>query len=372
MATQIMIGCSTRNLHYKKLSLDPDRPDIRLLEVRPAQSIRDTISGRLVNLPLTPDLDYVGLSALYGGANETEPINIDGKRIDVPANLGQALRHLRTVFWPTPAGPSTSASTGIKVEGIDTSGQDRESVRKKPHWLRHLLRSFGLPSLDVDRSRNQNTLRIWIDAFCINERDAREQREQHTLMATAYRHARTVVGWLGPKDETSDLAVRIIRDVDRAVPPNFGSPEDRALHPENYAPHYVWMSDIQHLWQLPEGVTDPRDSDNFIAMSNFLSRQYFQRDWILNEIAMATFPTFLIGKDIVSWCEVLRWNRFNEELTDVGAALFPDEFRKVIDSFMPLGTVYTMLKEFERTRDNKATDFDARTMAQSSLSNYSM
>ncbi|ROV99127.1 hypothetical protein VMCG_06574 [Cytospora schulzeri] len=363
MATQSegIAGCPTRHLQYKNLSVDPTRPEIRLLELRPAQSIHDTVSARIVNLPLTLDLDFIGVSALYGDTDDTEPIIIDGKRIAVPANLGQALRHARAVFWPPQTGPSTAESGRATVEGKGPKGL--EPTRKKPHWLRHLLKTFGLPSSEGGRSRTQSTtLLIWIDAFCVNERDAMEQKEQHSLMAMAYRHARTVVGWLGPKDESSDLAVQIIRDVDRAMPPNFGSPEDKRLHPEYYAPRHVWVNEIQHLWQLPEGVMDLRECDNYIAMSKFLGRQYFQRDWILNEIAMASFPTFLIGSDIVSWSEVLRWNRCNEELSDRGAAQFPERYRSQIASFLPLGTVYTMLKAFELSRDNRVTDSTDRSM----------
>ncbi|ROV92266.1 hypothetical protein VSDG_07275 [Cytospora chrysosperma] len=373
MATQVEgnVG-STRHLQYKKLSGDPSRPEIRLLEVRPAQSLHDTVSARIVNLPLTPDLDFIGVSALYGDTDDTEPIIIDGKRIMVPANLGQALRHARAVFWPLQTGPTTADPKRTTVDGKGQGQRGMESNRKRPHWLRHLLRTFGLPSSEGDRSRAQNsTLRIWIDVFCVNERDEREQKEQHTLMATAYRHARTVVGWLGPKDETSDKAVQIIRDVDRAVPANFGTPEDRQLHPEHYAPHHVWIKDIQYLWQLPEGVKDLRECEVWITMSKFLGRQYFQRDWILNEIAMASFPTFLIGEEILSWSEVLRWNRCNEELSDTGAGQFPEEYRTEICSLLPLATVYTMLKAFERSKDNRPTDSSSRSVITRCPSSYS-
>lgn len=365
-------GCSTRHLAYKNLSIDPSRPEIRLLEVRPAQSIHDVISARLVNLPLTPDLDFIGVSALYGDPDDTEPIKIDGKRMSVPANLGMALRHARAVFWPSQTGPGTAESKGTTAEEKGSRGP--EPIRKKPHWLRQLLRSFGLPS-DGDQSRRQSqatTLRIWIDALCVNERDAREHEDQHALMATAYRHARTVVGWLGPKDETSDLAVQIIRDVDNAVPANFGSPEDKQLHPEHYAPHHVWVKEIQYLWQVPEDATDLRDGDNWIAMSRFLNRQYFQRDWILSEIAMASFPTFLIGSEIVSWNEVLRWNRCNEELSDTGAGQFPEKYRTEIVSYLPMSTVYTMLKAFERSSDDRNSDSTGRSMLTKFQSNYSL
>lgn len=80
---------------------------------------------------------------------------------------------------------------------------------------------------------------------------------------------------------------------------------------------------------------------------------------------MATFPAFLIGDQIVSWLEVLRLNRNNEELIDHGALLFPEEFRKLIH-FMPMGAIYTLLKEFERTRKLGDSKTNARLAPSSS------
>ncbi|KAL1853227.1 hypothetical protein Daus18300_011875 [Diaporthe australafricana] len=358
MATQAL-SISTRQLNYKNLSRD--RHEIRLLEVQPASDINDIIVARLVNRPLTPELEYIGVSALYGDTEVSEKVQVDNKRIALPSNLGQALRHVRAVFSQSDV--SSNASEG--GDSLNEARRFREPKpdKKQPRWLGNILRGLGFQRPEVDRARNQSsTLLIWLDAVCVNQRDAREQKEQHRMMSNAYRHAKAVVGWLGPKDDTSDKAVHVIRTCDRSLPNNFGTPEDKELHPENYAPHYVWMEGIKHLWALPEGVSDFRENDNFQAVSKFFSRQYFQRDWILTELAMGTFPTFLVGEEIVSWSEVLRWNRCNEELIDVSTAHFPSDFRQLIETFIPLGTVYTMLKEFEKRRDNPSSGSDTRSM----------
>ncbi|KAI3394490.1 hypothetical protein diail_2624 [Diaporthe ilicicola] len=357
MATQGLL--SIRQLNYKKLSRD--RHEIRLLEVQPASDVNEIIVARLVNRSLTPELEYIALSALYGDTDVAEKIQVDNKRLALPSNIGQALRHVRQVFSQSDFSSNASEGEGSLME-VRRSKETRPE-KKQPRWLGNILRGLGFQRPDVDRARNQNsTLLIWLDAVCVDRRDAREQKEQHRMMSSAYRHARSVVGWLGLKDDTSDTAVSIIRTCDRALPNHFGTPEDKELHPENYAPHYVWMEDIKHLWAMPEGVTDLREQENFIALSKFLQRQYFQRDWILSELAMGTFPTFLVGEEIVSWSEVLRWNRCNEELIDVATAHFPDEYRALIETFIPLGTVYTMLKEFEKRRDSPSSGSDTRSM----------
>lgn len=336
MATAQGLSNSTRQLNYKNLSRD--RHDIRLLEVQPASDISDIIVARLVNRQLTPDLEYIGVSALYGDTDVSEKVQIDNKRIALPANLGQALRHARAVFSQSDVSSNASEGEGSSMEA--RRSKDPKPDKRPPRWLGNILRGLGFQRPEVDRAKNQSTtLLVWLDAVCVNRRDAREQKEQHRMMSNAYRNAKAVVGWLGTKDEMSDIAVNVIRTCDRALPAHFGTPEDKELHPENYPPHYVWMEEIKPLWQMPEGVTDFRELPNVIALSKFLQRPYFQRDWILNELALATFPTFLVGDEIVSWSEVLRWNRCNEELIDVATAHFPEEYRKVIETFIPLGTV---------------------------------
>ncbi|KAH8893108.1 hypothetical protein GQ53DRAFT_745976 [Thozetella sp. PMI_491] len=339
-----------RLIRYK--SLDPSKSEIRVLEVQPAERIEDPAVCRFVHISLNQDIEFIGISALLGDQNATEPIVLDGARISLPENIGQALRHVRAVF------PRQGARTSISSLDQQTAQQIKQAPppprpKKSPGWLRRLFqgpRSTRLEPSATSQPRGEQPLRIWMDALCINSRDAREVNEQRSTMAAAYRAARMVVGWLGPKDETSDLAVEIIRTVDRAMPANFGTEEDRRLHPENYAPNHVWMAAMAHLWALEPGVTNPIEGRAWKAMSNFLSRTYFQRDWIINEICMATFPAFLLGDEIVSWLEVIRWNRSNEELIDSGTALFPDDYRDVIDKFMPLASVYTLLREFEKRK----------------------
>lgn len=42
---------------------------------------------------------------------------------------------------------------------------------------------------------------------------------------------------------------------------------------------------------------------------------------------------------------MLRFLRNNEDLVENGATMFPDEFRDLIQ-FLPLGAIYTLLKDF--------------------------
>ncbi|PTB81796.1 hypothetical protein M440DRAFT_1388144 [Trichoderma longibrachiatum ATCC 18648] len=94
------------------------------------------------------------------------------------------------------------------------------------------------------------------------------------------------------------------------------------------------------------GITDPREVPSYKAISDFLNRPYFRNSWILDDMSKARFPAFLLGDDIVSWMQVLRLNRVNEDIKDHGADMFPDELRPLLE-YMPLGSVYAFLKEFD-------------------------
>ncbi|KAF4469956.1 hypothetical protein FALBO_3132 [Fusarium albosuccineum] len=329
-------------------SLDPKANEVRLLELQPASAndINERLSCRLVHESLDDSPEFIGLSALYGDVAVTESILLNGSRVSLPSEVAQALRYVRTVFL-TPSLPTPDSST------IDLQGQTRpgppQQLKKPPSWLRSLLRNvasmLGDQSRSGARGRTQ-PLRVWLDLLCINRRDAREEAERRSHTALAYRNAKMVVGWLGPKDSTSDLAIEIIKAWDKCMPASFGEPGDRELHPENYAPILQWMGPVAHLSDIPEGITDPREVPSYVAVSSFLNRPYFRNAWILEDMAMARFPAFLLGDDIVSWMQVLRLNRVNEEIKDHGADMFPDELRPLLE-YMPLGSVYTFLKAFD-------------------------
>lgn len=330
--------------------LDRGGNEIRLLEVRPTSTndINDRVVCRLVHERPSELSEFIGLSSLYGDIAVTEPILLNGSQIAIPAHLAQAMRYLRRVF-PGAAGQPTPSSSTTDIHCATRIDEPR-TPKKTPSWLRSLLKNVRhkFPDPHGSSSSRDRTppLRIWLDLLCINRRDAREESERRSQMARAYRHAKMVVGWLGPRDSTSDLAIDIIQAWDKCMPASFGEPGDREAHPENYAPRLQWMGPVAHLSHIPEDITDPRDVPSYKAISDFLNRPYFRNAWLLDDMAMARFPAFLLGDDIVSWMQILRLNRVNEEIKDHGADMFPDELRPLLD-YLPLGSVYTFLKDFD-------------------------
>ncbi|CEI62068.1 hypothetical protein FVEN_g3101 [Fusarium venenatum] len=338
-------------------SIDLSAREVRLLELQPSPTngINDRVVCRLVQEKLTDSPDYIGLSALYGDITNTETIILNGNKVAIPLDLAEALRYVRDVFLGRRISTAHSTSAlDLELQrngNNNTTAQDQQDspppspTTKRPGWLRTFLKKLVDPgSAKTDK---QPPLRVWVDLLCIDTRNKREHAERRATMARAYRQARLVVGWLGPKDSTSDLAIEIIRAWDSCMPANFGEPGDREANPKNYAPILQWMGPVAHLSDIPEGITDPTEVPSYKAISRFLNRPYFRNTWILDDIAMASFPTFMVGDGIVSWMQILRLNRVNEDIKDHGAEMFPSELRPLLE-YMPLGSVYTFLKEFDR------------------------
>ncbi|KKP06335.1 hypothetical protein THAR02_01580 [Trichoderma harzianum] len=337
--------------------LDRSGSEIRLLELQPATTndINERVVCRLVHERLSDPSDFIGLSALYGDITVTETIFVNGAAISIPVHLAQALRYMRVVFLAA-ALPTPDASMTDLQGPVAMPAPLPTPPKKAPGWLRSLLKNVRHMIAEQGAPRGGTPpLRIWLDLLCINGRDTREESERRAHMARAYRHAKMVVGWLGLKDSTSDLAIEIIKAWDKCMPVTFGEPGDREAHPNDYAPVLQWMGPVAHLSNIPEGITDPREVPSYKAISEFLNRPYFRNAWILDDMGKARFPAFLLGDDIVSWMQILRLNRVNEEIKDHGADMFPDELRPLLE-YLPLGSVYAFLKEFDnRQRQDGVT-----------------
>ncbi|UQC88439.1 heterokaryon incompatibility protein [Colletotrichum lupini] len=323
------IAAVKMSIQYRRL--DPSRREIRLLEIQSARSLSDPVECRLVTVRLTDELsrEYIALSSLYGDAAETEKIFVGGHAVTITAHLAQALKQVRAVFYPT------------------ISQRFQRTPARRPHgaprWLRQL---FGLGS-SRQSDLESRCLRVWCDFLCVNQRDDVEKSKQHTDMRNIYRNAELVVGWLGDKRDDTDEAMAALARIEDAMPPHWGDPGDREKHPEDYAPFHKWAVPIASLWAPGPDGEIPFLMPHWAGANDFMGRSYFQRRWILEELAMARFPTFLIGDTIVPWKQVLRLNRMMEEFKYHPSDIFPANLSAMIAE-LPLETAHKLLDEFAK------------------------
>lgn len=271
------MAVDTRSLDYRPVNIE--KGELRLLEISAAQEYEEPIVSRLVNVKVNNDVEYVGLCALLRDPDETssEDIWINGCRVSVPTTLSEALRNVRTLFlrdqgslYPTTSHSSSSAAVP----------PPRARPKKSPGWLKHLLRGFRtiLPDEGGPHARNV-PLRVFLDSICMNGRNEREADQRRSYLTLAYGQAKITMGWLGPKDETSDTAIQILRQINEICPANYGTPEDRLHHPENYSPVMKLLEGFAHDLEADAKAVggDAGKGAMFLAWTNLLARPFFNR-----------------------------------------------------------------------------------------------
>lgn len=115
---------------------------------------------------------------------------------------------------------------------------------------------------------------LWIDFICINQGDSIEKSHQVTLMRHIYYRAYGVILWLDPLPDTAvaiDLVVEIAR-----------SP---------------WLTGVQgaHLY------AQRHQQHRLLALARFIENDYFNRLWVVQEIASARNITVLCGDQSIQW-----------------------------------------------------------------------
>lgn len=115
------------------------------------------------------------------------------------------------------------------------------------------------------RLRSEGVKYVWADALCINQGDNEEKSSQVRRMATIFQKASEVAVWLGPDYPLSEDAVQLL---------GVGRPPRLELQ-------------SRHL-QLP-------------VLEELLSRPYWRRVWIIQEIAVASHISVYCGRCKIPW-----------------------------------------------------------------------
>ncbi|KAK7976681.1 hypothetical protein PG989_015144 [Apiospora arundinis] len=362
---------ATGSIKYRKLSRSKN--EIRLLELFPAHDAAAPVVCRMITVPLTDDLEYLALSSLYGDHNDNQRIVVNDQHVLITTHLAQALKHVRTVFFPSLVRRQQEQAAIVAAQQQKQRARQRaqSSGRGTPRWLQSLLRGVGsiLPGPELEAT---TPLRLWVDVLCINQADDGEKSRQRSGIAAIYGSAKMVIGWLGLKTPETDAALAALHEIHATMPRHWGDPEDMAAHPENYSPKHVWVKSLAHIFAAREDDGAPAFAcEHWVGATDFMHRPYFQRRWILEEIALAKYPTFLIGDAIVSWKLVLRLNLFMEEFKEKESEVFPADLRvKIVE--LPLGTVHALLDEFaKRSKLEAAISLDSSKSSERTSTKYS-
>jgi hypothetical protein len=127
------------------------------------------------------------------------------------------------------------------------------------------------PTLEMALRSLRNTdgstpLLIWADALCINQ-------EKHLV----YQNAAEVSIWLGPEDDHSLIAWKLRKDI----------------------------ADCEGDIAKIKGLIEPKREAQFRALNALLTRDYFWRIWVVQEIASARKAIVCCGSESMSWSSLL-------------------------------------------------------------------
>lgn len=154
------------------------------------------------------------------------------------------------------------------------SGTSRLSVRTNlASALRHLRYE--------DRERT-----MWIDAVCINQNDNEERSKQVARMADIFEFANRVIVWLGPEAEDSRVAIDNLRYLGNQVEPISLGLVDFLPAPGAQEKDF-WMANAPPF--MSPSV--------WVALERLLSRGWFYRHWVVQEICLAREARLVCGSD---------------------------------------------------------------------------
>ncbi|KAL7623141.1 hypothetical protein AAE478_006822 [Parahypoxylon ruwenzoriense] len=139
-----------------------------------------------------------------------------------------------------------------------------------------------LATANSGRLREIQNSRLWIDQICINQDDNKEVERQIPLMGRIYSESQGVVAWLGEKDNETELALELLDSISSHVS------EDRSKVPIGHAKAFP---------KAPEA--------HWMALGSLLSRKYFTRAWIAQEVILAKKLLLFCGPHEIVWDQLV-------------------------------------------------------------------
>ncbi|KAH7322657.1 heterokaryon incompatibility protein-domain-containing protein [Stachybotrys elegans] len=136
---------------------------------------------------------------------------------------------------------------------------------------------------------------IWADSVCINQEDAAERGHQVRLMRSIYRHATSVIVWLGWEHPREVLcAFSILSSIASGGTVN-GCPVGRAHFLSN------GVSSATILGLPGHDSPPPLESEMWKTVANLFETSWFRRVWCIQEVALARSATVMWGYAEMSW-----------------------------------------------------------------------
>ena len=213
--------------------------------------------GKLASIPMTTNTTLFSYQELQGPCAFRLLDLLPGRRVDpICCTIKHASVASRPEFY------ALSYCWG--------AASDREHIwiDGKLLAIQRNLHEFLIELRLLDRPRT-----IWADAICINQGDIAERTTQIALMRDIYSAAQTVMVWLGPHDSGSPQLFEFFELI-AADPASMQTSGSRD-----------WKADIVQ------------------AFEELMSRPYWRRTWIIQEVVLANNIRLFCGKASTPWLD---------------------------------------------------------------------
>ncbi|MCJ1394577.1 hypothetical protein MMC18_007457 [Xylographa bjoerkii] len=120
--------------------------------------------------------------------------------------------------------------------------------------------------------RNETLERsLWVDAICIDQKNMNERNSQVPNMDQVYGKAENVCIWLGDSDDSSQVALKFIKD------------------------------EVLKIWEFDKLCENLKKSKQWHALVMLMKRPWFSRRWVVQEVALGSRGTIHCGTDTLDW-----------------------------------------------------------------------
>ncbi|KAK0103785.1 hypothetical protein ONS95_005787 [Cadophora gregata] len=258
------------------------QPDV----VLPRDGLREDGMDRSTVSDLTQE------SPLLRGPYQYQPLQAEAREIRLMTLLpGSIESDIRITLKPV----TFTNESVVSFEALSYTWGSAESP------VDIFIGEFGYATLSVTRNladalpylRYPDKPRVlWIDAICVNQQDVDERSSQVKRMASIYSHATRVLIWLGPQSTDSDIAIDSLERIASKYHVNWMTWEIEPIDKDG-----SW-------WATPEEML-PLSDVQFWSILNLISRDWFERLWILQEAHLANKDALVVcGKDTMLWNSV--------------------------------------------------------------------
>jgi hypothetical protein len=140
--------------------------------------------------------------------------------------------------------------------------------------------------------KTDETLVLWVDAICINQADIPERNSQVSYMPQTYAGAASVLVWLGNESLQNDGSLCIEFFTELAALIASGNDQD-----QEQADKTSWRRRFI-INQLVSAFLEAKGRD---AISSFLTRPWFRRRWVAQEVVLAKDVAIVCGTSKIPW-----------------------------------------------------------------------